>query len=117
MHTVRVNGKENNEINRTWRSPRNQEIPLDGVRKVVSVHAVKANGEMEVHLHSILASALRECELLLSRASRFTHVEGATMTQWKEGWVGPRSGMATLTRKIPRPCREQNQDSLHRLRY
>jgi hypothetical protein len=54
-------------------------------------------------MHSF-TSALDGGEWSASRSDRFTPREKAPGTQWTGGWVGPRAGLDTLSkRKLPSP--------------
>jgi len=50
---------------------------------------------MEVELHTFLTSALDEGEWSASCPGCFTPRERAPGTQWKGGWVGPRTSLDT----------------------
>jgi hypothetical protein len=56
-----------------------------------------------VQLHVFLTSALDGGEWSASRPGRFTPREGAPVTHWIGGWVGPRAVLdAVVKRKIPK---------------
>jgi hypothetical protein len=52
---------------------------------------------VEVEAQAFLTSALDGGEWSTSRPGRFTPEEGAPVTNWVGGWVGPRSGLDKIT--------------------
>jgi hypothetical protein len=81
---------------------------------------MNAHGGADVYIHVFSTSALVEGERSASSPGRFT-----PSTQWKVGWVGPRTGLDEVEKRkiLPLPglklrplCRSHCQ-SLYRLRY
>jgi len=60
-------------------------------------------------MHS-LTSALDGGEWSASRPSRFTPKERTPCTHWIGVWVGPRTGLDAVLRKLPSSCQELNAD-------
>jgi hypothetical protein len=53
-----------------------------------------------------------------SSSGRFTPMERAPCTHWIGGWVGPRAGLDTVSkRKIPNPRRDSNPDHPSRSQF
>jgi hypothetical protein len=58
-----------------------------------------------------LTSVLDGGEWSAARTGRFTPMDRAPGKHWIGGWVGPRAGLDTMSkRKIPSPCWESNPD-------
>jgi hypothetical protein len=56
---------------------------------------MKTYGEVDIHIHIFLTSALAGGEWSASRPGRFTAWERALGTHWIGGWVDPRAGLDT----------------------
>jgi hypothetical protein len=67
---------------------------------------------VEVYFHAFLTLTIDGGEWLAPRSGRFTREETAPATHWIGGWVGPRAGLDTVSkRKIPSPYRDSNPDN------
>jgi hypothetical protein len=65
-------------------------------------------GGVEVQLHSFFDPGTRWGEWLAPHPGRFTPRGRATDTHWIGGWVGPRTVLDVVMKKIPSPRRESN---------
>jgi hypothetical protein len=61
---------------------------------------MKAYGEVNVYVHVLLTSALVGGEWSASQHGRFIPEETAPGTHWIGEWVGPRTGLDDVKRKI-----------------
>jgi hypothetical protein len=73
-------------------------------------HSMKTFWERRYSSMHSLTSALDGGELSASRPGQFTPRERASSTHWIGGWVGPRAGLDTVSKKILSPRRESNTD-------
>jgi hypothetical protein len=77
-------------------------------------HAMKTYCGVEVYLHA-LASALDGGEWSVPRPGRFTHSERMPGTHLIGGWMGPRAGLNSVSkRKILGPCQKSNPELPYR---
>jgi hypothetical protein len=74
-------------------------------------HAIKTHWWSGGISQLTLTSALDGGEWSASRPGRFISSERAPSTHWVGGWVGPKAGLDTVSkRKIPNPRQESNPD-------
>jgi hypothetical protein len=104
-----------------WRYTTGKEplVPPNGQKnvksKVIPVLFLSEHHDMKAYCGGegitphILTSALDGVEWSSSHPCRFTTRERAPAgIHWIGGWVGPRTGLDTVVKKIPSPCRDPN---------